>query len=274
VATIPGSPDAVPRGIEILVKKASVDPDFRALLLEKRAEAAREIGLELEPAEVLVLSSVPAPQLEAIIAGTVVSPMTRAAFLGRAAAAMIAALGTGLTAAGGEASRGVQPDRLQGQVVYEETDYKGDVTCGLMAAVSWGAKVAEVTRNNRAMGRACELAGKAWRDDPNRGNAPFPMDAPHPARCARVGAYSDREAAQAALQQKQDELAKRMDQERKRGEERLATLSETERDKEQKRAELLRAARQLFEEKLRALLAEPAPGPVPMAPTGSRPDRP
>ena len=40
----------IPRGIEVLVKKAAVDPQFRRLLLEKRGEAAKEIGLALDPA--------------------------------------------------------------------------------------------------------------------------------------------------------------------------------------------------------------------------------
>jgi len=86
----------IPRGIEVLVKKASVDAGFRKVLLEKRAEAAREIALELDPAEVMMLNAVPAAQLEGIIARTTVSPGKKLAFLGRAAAVMLAALGTGI----------------------------------------------------------------------------------------------------------------------------------------------------------------------------------
>ncbi|MBM4037378.1 MAG: hypothetical protein FJ290_02590 [Planctomycetes bacterium] len=83
----------VPRGIEVLVKKASVDPAFRALLLERRAGAAEGIGLTLAPAEAAMLGAIPAAQLDAIIARTQVDPMSRAAFLGKAAAVMLAALG-------------------------------------------------------------------------------------------------------------------------------------------------------------------------------------
>ncbi len=86
----------IPRGIEVLVKKASVDAKFRKALLAKRAEAAREIGLVLDPAEVMMLNAVPAAQLEGIIARTTVSPGKKLAFLGRAAAVMLAALGTGI----------------------------------------------------------------------------------------------------------------------------------------------------------------------------------
>ncbi len=57
-----------PQGIEVLVKKASVDADFAELLLERRAEAADEIGLEMTEAEVAMLAAVPEVQLRAIIA--------------------------------------------------------------------------------------------------------------------------------------------------------------------------------------------------------------
>ena len=85
----------IPRGIEVLVKKASVDRGFKARLLEQRSRAADEIGLELEPSEAMMLDGVPAEQLETIIAHTTVAPARRAAFLGTAAAVMLAALGAG-----------------------------------------------------------------------------------------------------------------------------------------------------------------------------------
>jgi len=87
--------DRIPRGVEVLVKKASIDPEFRELLLSKRAAAAEAIGLALTPAETAMLNTVPRDQLEAIIARTSVHPKQRAAFLGKAAAVMIAALGAG-----------------------------------------------------------------------------------------------------------------------------------------------------------------------------------
>jgi len=92
----PGSGKAVgpiPRGIEVLVKKAAVDPDFKQVLMAKRADAAYEINLKLEPAEIAMLNAVPPAQLETIIANTKVADLSRAAFLGRAAAVMLAALG-------------------------------------------------------------------------------------------------------------------------------------------------------------------------------------
>jgi hypothetical protein len=86
----------ISRGVEILVKKASVDAEFRALLLEKRAEAAREIDLQLSAAETLLLNSVPRAHIERIIANTTVPTEHRRVFLGRVAALMLAVLGTQL----------------------------------------------------------------------------------------------------------------------------------------------------------------------------------
>jgi len=86
-----------PKGIEVLVKKASVDPAFRIVFLERRAAAAKEIGLELDRSEAAMLAAVPTGQLEALIARTEVSQEHRRAFLGQVAAAMLAALGVTAT---------------------------------------------------------------------------------------------------------------------------------------------------------------------------------
>ncbi len=80
-------------GIEILVKKAAVDPAFKATLLQRRAAAAQEIGLELTAAEAAMLATVPVAQLDAIIGSTHVPVEHRRVFLGHAAAAMLAAVG-------------------------------------------------------------------------------------------------------------------------------------------------------------------------------------
>ncbi len=106
---------AIPRGVEILVKKASVDPKFKRVLLTERAQAAAHIGLELDPAETVMLAAVPATQLEAIIARTTVPQEHRRAFMGQAAAAMLAVMGLGLVGCGGTepsepAVTGIQPD--------------------------------------------------------------------------------------------------------------------------------------------------------------------
>jgi acyl carrier protein len=102
----------VPRGIEILLRKASVDPEFRELLLRDRAAAADTIGLKLEPGEAMMLFATPATQLEAIIARTRVPQEHRRAFLGQAAAAMLAVVGAATSALAQprlEAPGGVRP---------------------------------------------------------------------------------------------------------------------------------------------------------------------
>ncbi len=86
-------PGDIPRGIEVLVKKASIDPQFKKLLLQSRVEAAAAIDLQLDPAEEMMLQAVPPEQLETIIAQTVVPQAQRRAFLGTAATAMLAMLG-------------------------------------------------------------------------------------------------------------------------------------------------------------------------------------
>jgi hypothetical protein len=99
--------NSISRGIEVLVKKAAVDPAFKKLLLEKRAGAAEAIALKLEPAEAAMLSAVLEAQLKTIVANTKVSPSLRPAFLGYAAAAMLAALGA------------TAPDATAGNIVYK-----------------------------------------------------------------------------------------------------------------------------------------------------------
>ncbi|MGA2066034.1 MAG: hypothetical protein ABSG86_13760 [Thermoguttaceae bacterium] len=101
----------IPRGIEVLVKKAAVDAAFKERLLGLRAAAAGEIGLRLAPAEAMMLAIAPAEQLEAVIARTAVPQEHRRAFLGQAAAAMLATLGVAVGVGCGPEPKGVRPDR-------------------------------------------------------------------------------------------------------------------------------------------------------------------
>ena len=101
----------IPRGIEILVKKASVDAEFEKVLLEKRADAAEVIGLELTPAETAMLNAVPRAQLEVIIARATVEPKNKRAFLGAAAAVMLVALGAMQGCRQDSQTFGIEPDR-------------------------------------------------------------------------------------------------------------------------------------------------------------------
>ncbi len=117
-------PRKIPRGLEVLIKKAAVDPAFKKLLLEKRAGAAGAIGLKLTAAEEAMLAAVPLPQLEGIIAHTRISPNLRPAFLGYAAGAMLAALGTAVGVCrirnGSDADK-VQDENLSANAVVEKT---------------------------------------------------------------------------------------------------------------------------------------------------------
>jgi hypothetical protein len=97
----------VPRGIEVLVKKAAVDAEFRELLLAQRGRAAASIELKLDPDESAMLSIIPQQQLARIVDQTEVGTDLRPAFMGRAAAVMLAALGTSLASGGSPA--GAQP---------------------------------------------------------------------------------------------------------------------------------------------------------------------
>ena len=105
---------AIPRGIEVLVKKASVDAAFKALLLADCPTAAARIGLELDAAEAALLRAVPQDQLEAIIERASVPEEHRRTFLGQAAAAMLTVLGLTAPLAVAETphpSQGIPPDR-------------------------------------------------------------------------------------------------------------------------------------------------------------------
>ena len=83
----------IPRGIEVLVKKAAVDAEFRLVLLDQRADAAAVIGLQLEPAEAMMLRAISREQLATIVARTSVPETQRRTFLGQAASAMLATFG-------------------------------------------------------------------------------------------------------------------------------------------------------------------------------------
>ena len=108
-------PSNIPRGVEVLIRKATVDADFRQLLLETRGAAAETIGLQLDPAEVLMLKATPREQLAAIIERTIVPTEHRRAFLGTAAAAMLAAISVMTPGCAGSrpddpSTEGIRPD--------------------------------------------------------------------------------------------------------------------------------------------------------------------
>ena len=110
----------IPRGIEVLVKKASVDPEFRRLLLDKRAEAAKEIDIDLSPAEAEMLSVIAREQLEKIIENIKIPLEQKPVFLGKVGKLMLATViaGTAIgflvfSASTQVATAGISPDRVR-----------------------------------------------------------------------------------------------------------------------------------------------------------------
>jgi hypothetical protein len=145
----------VPRGIEVLVKKAAVDSEFRETLLARRADAAQEIGLQLDAAEAMMLATVSREQLEAVIAQTTVPEEQRRVFLGKAAAAMLIALGVAVaglvTSAGVRSDRpttkGIRPDRLPEEVAPSDDGHSEPQK--VIADESLPAKTGSVSRGIR-----------------------------------------------------------------------------------------------------------------------------
>ena len=88
----------IPRGIEVLLKKAAVDEKFRELLLHDPSQAAASIELELDPVELTMLQTFPKEHLAAIIKQTEVPEMHRRTFLDKSAIAMLALLTAGVAA--------------------------------------------------------------------------------------------------------------------------------------------------------------------------------
>lgn len=92
----PETPQNYPRGIEVLLKKASVDKDFAEVLVRSPSEAAQLIGLALEESEKTVLESIPEGTLRGMIRKTVVKRTQITAFKTMSASLMIAAVITGV----------------------------------------------------------------------------------------------------------------------------------------------------------------------------------
>ncbi len=64
----------IPQNLGIALKKAAIDDDFRKDLLLRRSKAVNDLGLKLDPAEMIMLDSCPNGQLKAMIDGTWVTP--------------------------------------------------------------------------------------------------------------------------------------------------------------------------------------------------------
>ncbi|HEY3323431.1 MAG TPA: Os1348 family NHLP clan protein [Planctomycetota bacterium] len=167
----------IPRGMEVLIKKAAVDTEFRRQLLADREKAVAGLGLKLDATEALLLKAVPSEQLDRIIAQTKVPEAHRAAFLGTAAALMLAIVGvSGPTKAaeGPVAPGGVRPDiaRLADAeslktAMREHEDMRKQKDSGYLALTTW-------FRAEKAMHSAVSAQGKR---ELIKSGAAFPMPA-------------------------------------------------------------------------------------------------
>jgi hypothetical protein len=101
------SPDGYPRGIEILLKKAKVDLEFRRLFLQDPLAAARAIELDVSDSEKKILLNTPGDIIGKMVENTFVPKHHVSTFLSATTAAMLSlvlasvavmpAYGTGIT---------------------------------------------------------------------------------------------------------------------------------------------------------------------------------
>jgi hypothetical protein len=128
----------VPRGVEILLKKAAVDESFRKIFLNDRLNAADAIGLTLNPAEMAVLKAIPDSSLEQMVEVTKVQPKIRQAFMGYAATVMLAALtatSNGMPQDSTQEGHGIQPDETQDIKYYAITNAGASGIAEMLAAL-------------------------------------------------------------------------------------------------------------------------------------------
>ncbi len=151
----------VPRGVEVLIKKAAVDAAFRDVLLDERDGAAEKIGLALEPAEAAMLRSIPAAQLAAVVARTRVSPNLNAAFMTYTAAVMLAALGATTAAAADEhyVTKGIDPNMPMAGV---DAETAGTASAGVVVPADAGVFAGTVVgpQGEPLAGARLEVAGQ------------------------------------------------------------------------------------------------------------------
>lgn len=80
----------IPRGLELLIKRASIDGDFRKDLLQKRVGLLEELNINLDETEKSMLACVPEEHLARMIDATEVPSAQRKALSTGSVAAMIA----------------------------------------------------------------------------------------------------------------------------------------------------------------------------------------
>jgi len=98
----------IPRGLELLIKRASIDLEFKQELIQKRTRLLEELDITIDATESSMLACVPEEHLSRMIDATEVPPAQRKAISTGSVAAMIA-LFTQLTFAPIAASAEISP---------------------------------------------------------------------------------------------------------------------------------------------------------------------
>ncbi|MFO8010143.1 MAG: hypothetical protein R6U89_04945 [Dehalococcoidia bacterium] len=151
-------PDGIyPRGIEILLKKASVDEAFSRTLLKSPLEASQLIGLELEDSEKSILHNTPESTLTAMIRNTTVKRHQLSAFKTMSASIMLAAiLATSSIACSGnmqgEGGAGPYPDVSDSEAV--------EITVSRMAVVQQALEQYKIDHNGNYVSTADWYSGE------------------------------------------------------------------------------------------------------------------
>jgi len=161
----------------VLIKKASVDPAFKDLLIETRAEAAKAIDLQLDADEAMLLAAIPPEQLEAFIRRTHVPDGKKAAFLGKVAAAMLIALGAVAGCEGDIATQGVRPDDTEEKATAASRPAESE-TQPTAPPAPQGIRpdAPETTTPASQPGRALDFVHGILSDPPDEPAAPVPGD--------------------------------------------------------------------------------------------------
>jgi len=170
----------------------------------------------------------------------------------------------GAAAGFGGFGRRADSDDDEAYVVYKEEDYYGNLSLALNTSQAFDArrdavKKFKVKLNGKMLYiRAFLEARKAWREDPERKDIRFPLRSVQAPVCRRKREFDkllDANWYLDKLREREERKKEKADKLRRR---KLAAMSQAKREKLEglleKRAELLTAAKNLYEERIAALL--------------------
>ena len=141
-------------------------------------------------------------------------------------------------------------------VVYKEEDYYGNETLRMGTEKEYRDQ-RDATKRIRVKGwhlKALAAAKKAWYADPEHKGIRFPIKGLKSPSCVQKKRFRDAEDAGEYLDKLQTRLTKKKERAEKRREKKLRSMSPAAREKMERHAELVKEAKDLFEEKLNELL--------------------